>query len=86
MKSFLYFVFGVICALFACIATFNNYFEIYLDDYYVDLLYNEYNKEWYYVTLISSTIFIFSVIAWVYSLGKSANELSKEPLISKTNE
>lgn len=86
MKSFLYFIFGIICMLFAIVAVFNNTFDLYLDDNVIELMHNKYQKEWYWTTMVSSALFILAVLVWVFSLGKSVNELSTEHLIENQYE
>ena len=52
MKSLFYFLFGIIIALYAFVICFDLYAPIYLDDYYIDILYTNYAKVWYYTPLL----------------------------------
>lgn len=86
-----YFLYGIISALFAVMVTFNHLAPEILDDYYIELLNNEYFHIWKYTNLTIASIFIICCIIWIYCQGMdAAKEISKqieeEPLINKSNE
>ena len=58
MKSLFYYLFGIMTALYAFVILFDLCAPIYLDDYYLDILYTKYAKEWYY----GNAIYICSII------------------------
>lgn len=82
MKVF-YYIFGFMTALFIFSILFNLNCEEFIDDYWLNILYNHYAQEWFYTDLTIGALQIMCTIIWIYNLGKSANELSKEPLIKK---
>lgn len=83
MKSLFYFTFGIMTALYAFVILFDLYAPIYLDNYYLDILYTKYAKEWYYGNIIVSSISLFFALTWVYTLGKSTDHEKREPLLTK---
>jgi hypothetical protein len=60
---------------------FDLYAPLYLDDYYLDILYTNYAKEWYYTNIGISSIAILCTAIWIFNLGKDTKE--KEPLLTK---
>lgn len=86
MKSLFYFLFGIIITLYAFVVCFDLYAPVYLDNYYLDILYTKYAKEWYYGNIIVSSIFLFFTLVWVYMLGKGTNHEKKEPLLTNKKE
>lgn len=86
MKSLFYFLFGIIIALYAFVVCFDLYAPVYLDNYYLDILYTKYAKEWYYGNIIVSSVFLFFTLVWVYMLGKGTNHEKKEPLLTNKKE
>lgn len=78
MKT-LYFSFGAITMLFAIVILFNVYHAEFLDDYWINLLHNEYYEQWKRITYTIATLSIFSFIIWIYNLGKGTDK--KEPLL-----
>lgn len=86
MKSLFYFLFGIIIALYAFVVCFDLYAPVYLDNYYLDILYTKYAKEWYYGNIIVSSVFLFFTLVWVYMLGKGTNHEKKEPLFINKKE
>lgn len=84
MKNVFYYFFGIITALYAFMVLFDLYAPEFIDDYWLDILCNEYAQEWYYSNIIIAAIMILCTIVWVYNLGRSAKELEeKEPLLIK---
>ena len=73
-------------ALYAFVILFDLYAPVYLDDYYLDILYTKYAKEWYYGNIIVSSISLFFALAWVYTLGKGTNHEKREPLLINKEE
>ena len=57
-------------ALYAFVILFDLYAPVYLDDYYMDKLMQNYAQEWYYTNIVVSAITIFFTIIWIYNLGK----------------
>ena len=63
MKVLFYFLWGLSSVILLFALLFNHYAEFYLNDYYVDLLFREYSKQWAYINVgITSIWFIFSWI------------------------
>ena len=83
MKSLFYFVFGIMIALYAFVILFDLCAPVYLDDYYMDMLTQNYAQEWYYTNISVSAITIFFVLVWVYNMGRGTNHEKKEPLLTK---
>lgn len=52
---------GVITVLLSIL--FNHYAEFYLNDYYTNLLFNEYNKEWAYINVMITGIWL--IFTWI---------------------
>ena len=59
MKVLFYCSSGIL--LFALL--FNHYAEFYLDDFYVDLLFCEYSKQWAYTNVILTSIWL--IFTWI---------------------
>ena len=84
MKLFHY-TYGIISAVFAFMVAFNFNASEFIDEYWLDILYDHYAKEWWYTNVIISGLFVMYTLIWVYNLGKGIEE--KEPsLIKKENE
>lgn len=81
MKTF-YYTFGFMTALFIFSILFNLYCEEFIDDYWLNVLYNNYAQEWYYTTLTIGALEIIYITTWIYNLGKNAKESSKESLLN----
>ena len=86
MKSLFYYLFGLFTTIIVFILFFNNYADLYLDDYYVELLYNTYKKDWFWMNISITTIWIMFVLIFVYSLGKETNHEKKEKLLIENKE
>lgn len=78
MKALFYFLFGIVCSLFAFVMLFDAYAPVYFDDYYLDIMYTKYAKHWWYGTIIMSAVFYTFIIIWLANLKnpKSNNELT----------
>lgn len=87
MKNIFYYFFGIITALYTVMVLFDLYAPEFIDDYWLDILYNKYAQEWYYSNIIIAAIMILFTIIWVYNLGRNSKELEeKEPLLIKKEE
>ena len=86
MKPLFYYLFGIMTALYAFIILFDLCAPVYLDDYYMDMLMQNYAQEWYYTNISVSAITIFFVLVWVYNIGKGTNHEKKEPLLINKEE
>jgi hypothetical protein len=86
MKNVFYYFFGIITALYAFVILFNLSAPVYLDDYYMDMLTQNYAQEWYYTNLAVSAVTIFFVLVWVYNMGRGTNHEKKEPLLINKEE
>ena len=63
MKVLFYFLWGV-CTISVLLAIlFNHYAEFYLNDSYVDALFNEYTKQWAYTNV--GITFIWITLTWI---------------------
>lgn len=63
MKILVYCLWGL-CAVIVMLAIlFNHYAEFYLDDYHIGLLFNEYNKEWAYINVIITSVWL--ILTWI---------------------
>lgn len=74
MKSLAYFLYGIITTLAVAMYTFNQTMEIWLDDYYVDLFYGEWQMYWTITSLTIAILYGISCTIWIYNQGKGANE------------
>lgn len=81
MKSLFYYLFGLFTALTLIVILFNNYADLYLDDYYIDLLYHDYKYIYLWFNTSITSIWIFLVLAFVYMLGRGTNHEKREPLL-----
>ena len=63
MKVLFYFIWGLSSVILLFALLFNHYAEFYLNDYYVDLLFCEYSKQWAY-TNVGITI-IWLLFSWI---------------------
>ena len=63
MKILFYCLWGM-CAVIVLLAIlFNHYAEFFLNDYYVSLLFNVYNKEWAYINVIITSAWL--IFTWI---------------------
>lgn len=86
MKPLFYYLFGIMTALYAFVILFDLCAPIYLDDYYMDALVQNYAQEWYYTNIGVSAVSIFFVLVWIYNLGRGTNHEKKEPLLINKEE
>ena len=87
MKNVFYYFFGIITALYAFVVLFDIYAPKFIDDYWLDILYDKYAQEWYYSNITVGAVMILCIIIWVYNLGRGVRELEeKEPLLIKKEE
>ena len=56
MKPLFYYLFGIMTALYAFVILFDLCAPVYVDDYYMDMLMQNYAQEWYYTNLAVSAI------------------------------
>ena len=80
MKSLFYFLFGVVCMLFAFAFTFDVYSINFVEDFYLDLLHTVYEQEYRYFNILVSSLFVSFLMVWVYNLGSGSKQ--KERLIT----
>ena len=82
-----YFLFGVLTTLFVFTSLFDAYHTEFLDDYWINLLHNEYYVIYQRTTFTIALLALSSSIIWIYNLGKGTRELEeKEPLLIKKEE
>ena len=86
MKSLFYYLFGIMTALYAFVIIFYLYAPVYFDEYYMDMLMQNYAQEWYYTNISVSAITIFFVLVWVYNMGRGTSHEKKEPLLINKEE
>ena len=86
MKPLFYYLFGIITVLYAFVILFDLCAPVYLDDYYMDMLMQNYAQEWYYTNISVSAITIFFVLVWVYNMGRGTSHEKKEPLLINKEE
>ena len=80
MKVF-YFIFGIITTILVCMMLFTYHFHVYLDDYYLDLIFTKYYKPWKYVYVGTAILFYICTMIAIYNIG--IKNSIKEPLIIK---
>lgn len=74
----MYFLFGIITALFATMMIIE-YQGVYIFDVEVyKLLYTDYWGYWYYSKILIATLFIFCVLSFVYTLGSTYKDKKNE--------
>ena len=84
MKNVFYYFFGIITALYTFAVLFALYAPEFIDDYWLDILYDKYAQEWYYFNITIGAIMILCLIIWAYNLGRGVIEpKEKEPLLIK---
>ena len=62
MKVLFYCLWGLSSAILLLALLFNHYAEFYLNDCYVDLLFREYSKQWAYINVIITSIWL--ILSW----------------------
>ena len=63
MKVLFYFLWGLSSVILLLDLLFNHYAEFYLNDYYVDLLFREYSKQWAYLNVGITSIWL--IFSWI---------------------
>ena len=63
MKVLFYCLWGLASGILLFALLFNHYAEFYLNDYYVDLLFREYSKQWAYFNAGITTIWL--LFSWI---------------------
>ena len=78
MKLF-HFIYGFIAAITLMALLFNNYADMFLDDYYVEKLYNDWYNYWFGFITTMNCLFTICSIIWIYIQGLiAAKELTKQ--------
>lgn len=79
MMKLFHFIYGFISALTLIALLSNNYADMFLDDYYVEKLYNDYYNYWNGFILTTNCLFTICSIIWIYMQGlAAAKELTKK--------
>ena len=63
MKVIAYCLWGLSSVNLLLAISFNHYAEFYLNDYYTNLLFNEYHKEWAYINIMITGIWL--ILTWI---------------------
>ena len=63
MKIISYCLWGLSSIILLLAISFNHYAEFYLNDYYTNLLFNEYHKEWAYINIMITGIWL--ILTWI---------------------
>ena len=63
MKIISYCLWGLSSIILLLAISFNHYAEFYLNDYYTNLLFNEYHKEWAYINVMITGIWL--ILTWI---------------------
>ena len=63
MKVISYCLWGLSSVVILLTISFNHYAEFYLNDYYTNLLFNEYHKEWAYINIMITGIWL--ILTWI---------------------
>ena len=63
MKVIAYCLWGLSSVNLLLAISFNHYAEFYLNDYYVDLLFREYSKQWAYLNVGITSIWL--IFSWI---------------------
>lgn len=69
MQKLMYFLFGLITALFADVMIIEHQGIYFFDEEVYRLLYTDYWNYWYYSKVVIIALFIFCVLSFVYTLG-----------------
>lgn len=80
MQKLSFFLFGFITALFLGILAVDKYVDNMLDEYVLELFYTTYWQYYYYVKIAIVTLFIFSVLTFVFSLGNNRKKHGYEEI------
>ena len=63
MKVIAYCLWGLSSVIILLAISFNHYAEFYLNDFYANLLFNVYNKEWAYLNVMITGIWL--ILTWI---------------------
>ena len=63
MKVLFYCLWGLSSVILLLALLFNHYAEFYLNDYYVELLFREYSKQWAYLNVGITSIWL--IFSWI---------------------
>ena len=86
-KNIYYFIFGVACTLHIITKWFNEHAFTYLNDYYIDLLLNEYSSYHKSISFATTILFVICCIIWIYRQGLcAAKEQNEEIIYEETKE
>lgn len=69
MQKLMYFLFGLITALFVAVMITENQGVYFLDEEVYRSLYTDYWNYWYYSKVVIVALFVFCVLSFVYTLG-----------------
>lgn len=69
MQKLMYFLFGLITALFAAVMIIELQGIYFFDEEVYRLLYTDYWNYWYYSKVVIITLFMFCVLSFVYASG-----------------
>lgn len=86
MRALFYYLFGIITALFGFVITFKLCYKEVVDDYYIQLLHQQYMDEYLAISAGITSIFLVCTWVFIYNLGKGTNNDKREPLFKKEDE
>lgn len=69
MQKLMYFLFGLITALFAAVMITEDQGVYFLDEEVYESLYTDYWNYWYYSKVVIVALFVFCVLSFGYTLG-----------------
>ena len=69
MQKLMYFLFGLITALFAAVMIIEHQGIYFLDEEVYESLYTDYWDYWYYSKIVIVALFVFCVLSFGYTLG-----------------
>lgn len=69
MQKLMYFLFGLITALFAAVMIIENQGIYFFDEEVYESLYTDYWNYWYYSKVAIVALFVFCVLSFGYTLG-----------------
>lgn len=69
MQKLMYFLFGLITALFAAVMIIEHQGIYFLDEEVYESLYTDYWNYWYYSKVVIVALFVFCVFSFGYTLG-----------------
>lgn len=69
MQKLMYFLFGLITALFVAVMITENQGVYFLDEEVYESLYTDYWDYWYYSKVVIVALFVFCVLSFGYTLG-----------------